>query len=214
MELKRLLPLSGIVFVVLTVLAIVVLGGNTPDTDASASKVLSFYDTHTVREEVGVFVLAASAPFLVFFGVSLATALSPTDAGRTPVWERVLIGGTVLVAAAWLVTASIHFALTDGADQGISATALQALNVLDGNTWILFNSALGVMMLGAAGSLIPRARAYRWLGWAALILGLALFIPFADFFALLLTGVWIIVTSVMLFRVRGEIGYSAAARMA
>jgi hypothetical protein len=44
----------------------------------------------------------------------------------------------------------------------------------------------------------------------------ALFIPFADFFALLLTGVWIIATSVtlFLFRERGEPGYAGAPRIA
>ena len=54
------------------------------------------------------------------------------------------------------------------------------------------------MMLGAAGSLIPRGS--RALGWSALVLGIALFIPFADFVALLLTGIWIIVTSILQFR--------------
>jgi hypothetical protein len=74
------------------------------------------------------------------------------------------------------------------------------------------------MMLGAGGSLLartrPRTRLYRWLGWAALVLGIALFIPFVDFVALLLSGVWIIVTSVMLFRERAEAQYAVAPRMA
>ena len=39
----------------------------------------------------------------------------------------------------------------------------------------------------------------RWLGWAALVLGILLFIPFADFIALLVTLVWILVVSVVLF---------------
>lgn len=68
------------------------------------------------------------------------------------------------------------------------------------------------MMLGAAGSLLGTARGYRWLGWAALVLGIALFIPFADFFALLLTLIWIIVTSVMAFRLK--LGATPAARAA
>jgi hypothetical protein len=42
----------------------------------------------------------------------------------------------------------------------------------------------------------------RWLGWIALILGIALFIPYAEvsFFALVVTLLWIIVASVMLYR--------------
>jgi hypothetical protein len=214
MDAKRFLPLSGIAFVALVVIPVFALGGeDAPTSDASAAEVMAFYDAHTVQQGVVSFLLAASAPFLVFFGASLAGSLSRTDAYRREVGERVLSGGSVLAAAAFLVTALAHFALADGADQGVSPTALQALNVLDNNTWIAFNSGLGVMMLGAAGCLIPRTRAYRRLGWMALVLGIALFIPFADFFALLLTGVWIIATSVILFRERSEAeaGFAAVA---
>ena len=66
--------------------------------------------------------------------------------------------------------------------------------------WLPVNSGLGVMMLGAAGSLLASRRLPRWLGWSALALGVGLFILFVDFVALILTLVWIIVLSVLLFR--------------
>lgn len=203
MDVRRLLPLSGVVFVVLAVLAVVVLGGDTPQSDASAAEVFSFYDDETVRQGIAAFVFAASAPFLVFFGVSLATTAWIEGADRRPVWQYVLIGGSVLEAAVLLVAAWVHFALADGADNGVSPEALQAINLLDVDTWVAFNAGLGVMMLGAAGCLLARAGRHRWLGWAALVLGILLFIPFADFIALLLTLLWIIVVSVMLFRGSG-----------
>ena len=101
-----------------------------------------------------------------------------------------------------MLAAFIHFALADGAEQHLTPTVLQGLNVLDSDTWIAFNSGLGVLMLGAGGTLLSAAATagYRRLGWAAAVLGVVLFIPFADFFALLLTGIWIIVTGVMLMR--------------
>jgi hypothetical protein len=76
---------------------------------------------------------------------------------------------------------------------------LQPLNALDADSWVLFNSGLGVLMLGAGASLLAR-RAYPVLGWIALLAGILLFIPFADFFALLVSGLWIIVTGVIAFR--------------
>jgi hypothetical protein len=196
---RRLLTLSGVAFVVMALLGIVVLGGDTPDSDASAAKVASFYNDHQNGQIAGAFVLAASVPFLALFGVVLAFALWPAQAGSRPVWQVVLLGGSLLTAGAFAITAAIHFALADGADT-VSAATLQGLNVLDGNTWVAFNSALGVMMLGAGGSLIPRAGADRIMGWVALVAAIALFIPFADFFALLVSAIWILVMSVMLFR--------------
>lgn len=205
MDVKRLLPLSGIVFVALAVFAVAVLGGSTPSSDSSAAEIATFYDDETIRQGITAFLLAASVPFLVFFGVGLASAGAPREAARS-VWQLVLIAGTILTGGAVLLVAMLHFALVDAVDQGISGGALQALAALDNNTWMAFSGALGVMMLGAAGIFIPRVSGHRWLGRTALVLGVALFIPFADFFALLLTAVWIVATSVTMARAGRGVG--------
>jgi hypothetical protein len=193
------LPLSGVIFVVLTAVAVAGLGGSTPSSGDPAAKIRSFYDDHQARQFIGVFILAASVPFLLFFAAYLAQEFADADRARS-MWQLVFIGGTVVAATAWVVTAFLHFALTDAVDQNLSDSALEALTTVDGNTWIAFNSGLGLMMLGAAGTVLsaPATATYRRLGWVALILGIALFIPFADFIALLLTGVWIIITSLLL----------------
>jgi hypothetical protein len=198
-ETGRWLALSGAAFVVAAVAAIVVLGGDTPDGDASAAKVSVFYQAHQNRQNLAAFVLAAAVPLLVFFGITLTSAVWPARGARRPIWPGVLAAGSVLAAGAFALSAFIHFALADSADN-VTATVAQGLNALDADTWIAFNSCLGVLMLGAAGSLIPSTGGYRVLGWIALPLGIALLIPFADFFGLLLTAIWLIVTSVMLFR--------------
>jgi hypothetical protein len=198
MGLNRWLPLSGVVSVALIIISVVGLGGSTPDEGASAAKVQSFYDG-SARQYIAAFILAAAAPFIVAFAVLLAATYWPTDP-RRPIWELILAGGGVLFAAAVLATAFIHFALTAAGDKGVSGDAIRALNILDADAWVLFNPALGVMMLGAAGVLLSHVTTQRWLGWAALILGIALFIPFADFFALILSLVWVLVESVLLYR--------------
>jgi hypothetical protein len=100
-----------------------------------------------------------------------------------------------------------------GVDENISPVALQALNTLDGNTWMAFNPAFGVMMVGAAGTLLT-AGVMRPLAWIALVLGVAAFIPFADFFALLATLLWIVVAAVVLARSEPERGYVVTAEAA
>ena len=199
MAATRLVPLSGIAFVVLVVVLVVGVGGSTPGTDASASELAAYYSDHAVREGIGSFMLAASAPLLLFFGIGLATAIGTRPAGGLTAWGYVLLAGTILVAGAVLLTAAVHFALANGGDEEISPTALEALNSLDGNTWMAFNPAFGVMMLGAAGVLIS-ARVLTWLGWIALVIGIAAFIPIADFFALLATLLWILVAGIALAR--------------
>ncbi len=65
-------------------------------------------------------------------------------------------------------------------------------------------------MLDAGGCLARLARGYRQLGWAAVVLGVALFIPYADFVALLATGLWIVVVSILLARTGAEHRYMPA----
>ena len=206
MSTPKLLPLSGVVSVLVIVLAVVI-GGGTPSPDASAAEVASFYNAHEVREVASALVLAASVPFLVMFVAALAAALWPTDAAVRPVWELVLLAGGALAGATILVEAAVHFALVDGPDH-LSAAGLQVLNVVDGDAWVAWNAGIGVMMLGAAGSLLSRRVAPGWLGWSALVLGVLLFVPFADFFALLASALWILATSLVLFRQAAGAAYA------
>lgn len=205
---QRLLQLSGIVFVALIAVTVLGVGGtDTPDTAASAERVASFYGDHALRQGVASFLLAASAPFIVLFGIGVELASRTGD--RLSAWRYVLLVGTALAAGGVLLTAFTHFALANGADENISPTALQALNALDGNTWMAFNPAFGVMMLGAAGVLLPAGRS-RWLGWIALVLGVAAFLPFADFFALLAMLLWIVVAAIVLARGDRDAAHVAA----
>jgi hypothetical protein len=205
------LPLSGIVFVVLVLVVIIGFSGETPGTDDSAAEIASFYDDETVRQGIAAFLLAATVPFLLLFTASLAGIVRPTDVGSREIWRRMMLGGSFILGAVIMVMAMIHFALADGADD-VNPAALQALNLLDGNFWVAANPALGVMMLGAAGWLLGRVGSYNALGWVALVLGIGLFIPFVDFFALLLSLLWIMVTSVLLYRLPQEERISEPAR--
>jgi hypothetical protein len=195
MSRTRWLPLSGIAFVVVALVAIVGLGGNTPDPDASADKVASFYDAHNGRQSAAAFLLAVAVAFLAIFGTQLAARFSPNA------WTRLLTVGTAAASAVLLLTALIHFALADAADKGVAGDAIRALNIVDSDGWLAWNAGLGVMMLGAGGAILASVRVLpRLLGWAAAVFGVALFIPFADFIALLLTLIWMLVTSFILWR--------------
>ena len=187
--------LSGAAFV-LVVGASLLLGGSTPDSGASASELASFYDGGW-RQGITAMLLAACIPFLVLFAASIVVSVS---ADRGPgLWDYVLVGGSVLAGAGIALAATVHFALADAGDQ-IAPTALQALNSLDGNTWLAFNTGFGVMMIGAAGSLWRRTGMQLALGRIALVLGVLLFLPYVDFLALLVTLLWSVVMSIVLYR--------------
>jgi hypothetical protein len=196
----RLLSLTGVGAVALVVASFAGLGGDTPGASDSAATISAYYDGHEVREMLAAFVLAASAPLFVIFGVTLALSLWQAEARRRPLWQSTLALGSAVAGVGFLIAALFHIALTQTANaSGVSTGALQSLAALDEHSWVAFNSGLGVMMLGAAGTLLA-TRAHPVLGWIALATGIALFVPFADFVGLIVSGLWIITTSVQLYR--------------
>lgn len=196
MSLQKRLPLSGVAFVVLALLTILAISGSTPGTDDSAAEITTFYDENEVRQFITSFAFAATVPFLILFMAGLVRTIA-ARADASAVWGHVALAGAILVGAVILITAAIHFALLDAANQDeVAQEAVVALNFVENSTWVAFNAGFGVMMLGAAGLLVS-AGVMRWLGWIALVLGVAAFIPVADFIALLATLIWIVVVSLL-----------------
>jgi hypothetical protein len=194
------LSLTGAAAAVLVVVSFAGLGGNTPSADDPAAKIGAYYVSHEVREMIAAFVLAASAPFFVVFGMWLAASLRPAGTAASSIWQTLLTVGSGVAAAGFMLAALVHVALVQTANyDGIAGGALQALAGLDENSWVAFNAGLGVMMLGAAGTVLA-GKAHPVLGWIALIAGIALFIPYADFGALIVSGLWLIWTSIALYR--------------
>jgi hypothetical protein len=203
MRITRLLPLTGIAFVALVVLSIAI-GGGSPDPAAPAEEVVSFYEDELTRQRLAAFPLAASMLFLLLFASSLAGFGWRGDPDARAAWRRILLGGSVSAAAMIAIGVSMRFALASGADGGVTPEAMQALNVLDSHVVYALVASFGVMMLGAAGWLLGRGGIHGWLGWIALALGVAVFIPFLGVLALLLSAVWIVVASAALFAAVGR----------
>jgi hypothetical protein len=195
----RLAPLSGIFFVVLLFIGFGPLGGNTPNSDAPGPEINSYYNDHQTREIVAAVLVGIAVVFLALFVIALRDHLRGAD-GAGDFWPTLaLVGGAVSIAG-FFVAIGIHVALVDGADQNISPPALVALNSLDNWDFFGFAIPLALMMFGSAGAILGGAALPRWLGWVSLAIGILYFAGPAGFFAFLLTGIWIIVVSVLIYR--------------
>ncbi len=187
--LKRLLPLSGVVFVGLVAVAFAALGGNTPDGNASAGKVTSFYLAHNGAQTAAAYVLAVGVGFLALFAVAAWRQAAPG------IWRLLFVTGAAIAAAGFLAASTLHLALSEGVHHHIAPAAAQALNELDAYDFLPFSIGIGIMLLGAAGLGIPQRGLERVLGWSALVLGIGAFTPLG-FFTFLASGVWIVVASI------------------
>ena len=196
MQKRDLGALTGALFVVLVLVAFFALGGNTPDGDASARKVVSFYGDNEDKEIIAAVVLALSAVPLLYFTAILRNLLRDALPERSVI-PAFALGGGVLAAAGFTTAATIHFALADYT-KDIQPAAAQTLNALDSDFFLPFTTGLAVLLLATSVASI-RARVFpRWLGWVGVVLFVVFFTP-AGFIAFGLTGIWIIVTSILLY---------------
>ena len=72
-----------------------------------------------------------------------------------------------------------------------------ALNGLDNDMLIAFVFALGLMLIGVAGATITTVALPKWLGWAALVIGILCFTP-VWWAGAALSLIWIIIVSIVL----------------
>lgn len=142
--------------------------------------------------------LALAVAFLAIFTASCWPLIR--DARR--LWSALFFGGGIVTVGGFLFAASTHLALADGAHHGVDPVALQALNALDADNYLAFSVGMGILLVGAAGAMIPLQGSMKWLGWIALVLGILSFTP-AGFIGFVGGGVWIAVVSIVLF-VRGD----------
>jgi hypothetical protein len=191
---ERYAPLTGVVFVVIVV-AVFAIGGSTPDAHDSTAEVASYYTKHRDKQMALAFILAIGAAFLPFFATHLRRTLD--WAGGTGRLANAAFGGAVLATVGFWILATVHLALADSAGK-TPPLVTQSLNVLDGNDFIPAAAGMGVLVLASGLSILRHRALPRWLGWAGLVIGILVFTP-AGFFAFLASGLWVLVTSIVLF---------------
>jgi hypothetical protein len=196
-RLARLAPLSGVVAVVLIVVAFGPLGGSTPNTTDPTSKVLSYYHGHYGREIAAAIIVLVAALFLVWFATSLRTAFVARDPASERLAMVILVAGGMLATGA-SVMAGIHLALTDSAHHSYVG-ALPALNALDNDMFPVLVVPLELIVLAIAAAALRYALFARWVGWVAIVLFVVTFTP-AAFFALILALVLLIGVSIAAYR--------------
>lgn len=198
-RLSRLAPLTGVVFAVLVVVAIVT-GGETPDANASPAKVIAYYGSHRSEIETSSILFALAFLVLVLFAGALRSYMR-----RTPAAEglaSIVLAGGVLMAAGVLIGTSVEYGLAHNLNRLTPASA-QTMNVL-GNE--MFLPVIGGAFLFAIASGLAILRGVslpRWLGWVSIVLAIAVLIPPLSFPALLVFTIWSVIVSILIYRRTG-----------
>ncbi len=194
MNAKMIGPLTGILFVVLLIVAVLI-GGETPETDDAPREIVDFYLDNDDSQSLASAVLALGCVALVFFLGSLRRALRAAAGDEGGLSTVVLLGGVVIAVGA-SIFAGIGFTLGDAADE-LPPSAILTLNALNSNMFFTVAVGTAVFNLALALAILRHGGLPRPLGWLALVLGIAGLTPLG-FFAFVATGIVIVWASVAL----------------
>ncbi len=196
MSSQRLAPLSGIVFVAALIIGFFVLSNGGPQVTDSAQTIASYYAAHHQRAEFAVGVIAVGLVFLAIFIAYLYGHLKAAETSPN-LWSTLMLIGGIAGIATFFTAGGVHVAIADGGTHHFGLDAMVALNGLDNDMLIAFVFALGLMLIGVAGATMTTLALPKWLGWAALVLGILCFTP-VWWAGAALGLVWIVIVSVVL----------------
>jgi hypothetical protein len=195
--LERFAPLAGVLFVLLVILAVIV-GGESPSADDSLQTVLDYFDGDRDSAIAASIILAlATVPFLWFAGV-LRSVLAAAEAAPARL-ANTAWGGAILIAVGITLLAGFTFVAADSVND-VPPESTQTLSAVQADLFFPVLMGAAVFLLASGLAIVRSGALPAWLGWGALVLGVAAvtFTP-AAFFAILLMLAWIIAVSLMLF---------------
>ena len=195
-RLARFAPLTGVVFVVLIVVAVLV-SGETPDTTDSRREMVEFWVDNESAQIWGSIIGTWATVFFVWFAASVRSTLrrAEGDPGRL---AALSFAGAVIGAIGLLCSLSFGFAIADAADE-VPGTVTQTLTVLSNGFFLPIAAGYALFFI-ATGLAAVRTRVFPvWLGWVTVVLGVLCVTP-VGFFALLVGLIVILALSVMLYQ--------------
>lgn len=192
---ERYAPLTGIAFVILMIVSFIVQSKRL-SVHATGADVLAHYRAHHASAMASSALSAWAIVFFVFFAAVVWSHLRPFEAARA--LAALALSGAGILAVGVASFAAFRWSLADTRNS-LTPAAAQALNVLNEDfTWPFL---IGIAIFGiGVGLAILRSRTLPvWLGWIAVVFGIAGVTP-ASFVAFLVLMAWTLVVSALLFK--------------
>jgi hypothetical protein len=193
---SKLAPLTGVLFALLTVGAIVTNGESSPEANAGALKVFVYYTKHRSEVQTSAILFALAFLVLVLFAGVLRSYLRRTAAAEG--LGSLVLAGAVLMAAGALVGSGVEFGLAHNI-HSLSMEEARTLNFVSDELFLPVLAGGFVFGVCAGIAILRGAALPTWLGWVAIVIGIVTIVPPASMVALLAFMVWTLVVSILMY---------------
>ncbi|MGH2964915.1 MAG: hypothetical protein ACRDMH_05995 [Solirubrobacterales bacterium] len=197
---ERLAPLTGVVFFVLIAVTLA-LSNDTPDTNSSTADTVSYWSAHDSRLIVSAITGTFAVIFLVWFAGVLRSVLLRAEGGEGRL-SLVAFAGLLTIGIGGAIASALQFTAADTVND-VPATVTQTLSVLSEDFFFPFLAGIALSMFGAGVCVIRHGGLPKWLGWAAIVIGVVSVTP-VGFIGFVAVFLWVLVASVVLYLQGGE----------
>ncbi len=192
----RLAPLTGVLFAALAVAAVFTNNSESPKASAGAGKVVAYYITHRSEVETSSILFGLAFLVVVLFAGTLRSYLRRTAA--TEGLSSLVLAGAILMSAGALTGTGLEYGVAHNLHD-LTPETVKTLNFI-GQELFLPVLAGGFIFGLCAGLAILRGAALpKWLGWVAIVIGIATLIPPSSFPALFAFVIWSVIVSVLMY---------------
>jgi hypothetical protein len=200
--LDRLAPLVGVLAVILWVIGIgIAESASAPDDDAPAGAIAEYFSEESGSILAGSFIfMLGVAAFVWFLGSVRVRYIAEGTAGR---FGAIVFGTGILTAALAMgmtaPNAAAAFA-ADNLDRTLEPGAAEALWIVSDGFFIAAEASVVAFFLAAGMGALRFGALPRWLAWASIALGILAVFPWVGWAAYIWgLPLWVLVTSVLMF---------------
>jgi hypothetical protein len=210
--LARWAALAGVAYVVLFVIGVILLFGNSPDSSSAPAKIIAYFSDsgHRNRVNIGWLLAGLGIFFFLWFLGALRGTIRRLEGEDGILTGLVTIGGLVYAALS-LAAIALETGIRTMSDDTYHHTVYPGLiHAADDAGWVLHASGgagLGAMIIAASLAGLRAGAVPRWAGWLGVVAGI-LALGLIVFFPWFGAAVWILVVSIGMF-VRASRGSAA-----
>jgi hypothetical protein len=176
------------------IIASFLVGGEPPSADEGQAVVDHYVDNKN-QVEIAAVITVIGGTLLVFFFAYLRRILRPAE-GEGGILSLLAVIGAAILAVGGAIDATISFAIAEAADD-IDLASVQAMQALWDNDFLPVALGSAVMWLAVGITVVQHGMLPKWLGWVAVVLGVASLTP-VGFFSFPLGALWVVVVSILL----------------
>jgi hypothetical protein len=195
--------LAGAAYVVLFVIGVILIFGNSPDSGSAPAKIISYYSdgAHRTRINIGWLLAGLGVFCFIWFLSALRRTVSRLEAGDGFLSGLVTIGGAIY-ASLTLAAIAVDTGIRTMSDDTYHHTVYPGLiHAADDASWVLHASGgagLAAMIVAASVAALRAAAVPRWAGWLGIVVGV-LSLGLIVFFPWFVAAIWVLVVSIGMF---------------